>query len=61
MRNSPQDLKKLRKAKDEDTGKRRTQIEREERLIKELVSGLTHLMGPAFELQLVRRDTCLKH
>ena len=36
LRNSPQDLKKLRKAKDEDTGKTPKQIEREERPIKEI-------------------------
>ena len=36
LRNSPQDLTKLRKSKDKDTGKRPKQIEQEEGLIKEL-------------------------
>ena len=35
LRNSPKESKQLRKAEKKDTGKRRKQIEQEERLIKE--------------------------
>jgi len=35
LRNSPKESKQLRKSEKKDTGKRRKQIEQEERLIKE--------------------------